>query len=504
MLHFKPALGASVLALLATAPAAFADVSAADVWGQWKDYLSRSGQTVTVGGEQMAGDTLTVSDVKMALDSPEMGYSATIPTLSFKENGDGTVSVTMAEEYPVQLDIRPKNDDPVKVSLAVRQTGLAMTASGTPDAISYVYSADQVAVDIDEVMAQGAPDTTVAGGLKISGLTGTYDLGAGALQAFASGLKAASLGFDLDVKAPSENGAMKLSLNATDITGTSEGAMPSGIDYADMAAAIAAGFVAKGGLGYGAANYDLTFQDGSDSFQANATMDSGALDFAMSASGLSYMTSAKGLEANISGSDMPLPVINLKMEESAFGLTMPIAKSDTPQDVGLVVRMVGLVVQEDIWGMIDPGGQLPHDPATLILDLKGTANWLVDIMSPDAEAQMSAGMPGQLHTLDINELELTAIGASLTGTGGFVFDNDDLMTWGGMPAPDGAIDLKLVGANALIDKLVGMGLIPQDQAMMAKMSMGMFAKPGDGPDTLTSKIEVTKDGHIFANGQQLQ
>ena len=33
---------------------------------------------------------------------------------------------------------------------------------------------------------------------------------------------------------------------------------------------------------------------------------------------------------------------------------------------------------------------------------------------------------------------MTAAGASLTGSGDFTFDNTDLMTWGGMPAP-GAI-----------------------------------------------------------------
>lgn len=59
------------------------------------------------------------------------------------------------------------------------------------------------------------------------------------------------------------------------------------------------------------------------------------------------------------------------------------------------------------------------------------------------------------------------------------------------------------GANALIDKLIAMGLLPEDQAMMGRMMMGMFATP-TGDDELTSKIEVNDEGHLIANGQRLQ
>ena len=49
-----------------------------------------------------------------------------------------------------------------------------------------------------------------------------------------------------------------------------------------------------------------------------------------------------------------------------------------------------------------------------------------------------------------------------------------------------------------------MGLLPEDQAMGARMMMGMFAVTGQGEDTLTSKIEVTGDGQVKANGQRLR
>ena len=51
---------------------------------------------------------------------------------------------------------------------------------------------------------------------------------------------------------------------------------------------------------------------------------------------------------------------------------------------------------------------------------------------------------------------------------------------------------------------IQMGMLPQEQALGARMMMGVFATPGDGDDTLVSKIEVNDQGHVLANGQRLQ
>jgi hypothetical protein len=99
---------------------------------------------------------------------------------------------------------------------------------------------------------------------------------------------------------------------------------------------------------------------------------------------------------------------------------------------------------------------------------------------------------------------LKAAGAEVTGKGAFTFDNSDTTTFPGVPLPTGQLDLKLVGANGLLDKLVQMGLLPADQAMGARMMMGLFAKTVEGSDdTLTSTLEF-KDKGFFANGQRLQ
>ena len=73
-----------------------------------------------------------------------------------------------------------------------------------------------------------------------------------------------------------------------------------------------------------------------------------------------------------------------------------------------------------------------------------------------------------------------------------------------MPRPTGGIDLKLVGGNGLLDNLINMGILPEQQAMGARMMMGLFTRAGTEPDTVTSKIEINDAGHILANGQRIQ
>lgn len=505
MTQLRQLLQTSVLALAATAPAAFADVTAQDVWDQWKAYLSQSGQTLSVGSEQMTGDTLTVSDIQIAMDMPDAGMNGTISSIVFKENGDGTVSVTMPPEYPLSLNVKPEGEPGGTMNMVVRQTDMTLVASGSPENTVYAMAGKEIAVVVDSFEMEGEDKVDMAVEFRMGGIAGSYNVMTGDMMTFTSSMNAATMNVDVNASDPAGSGKMTMNVSAQNITASSNGSLPEMMDYSDLGAMMAAGFMVDGNMSYGASEFSFDFSENSDGMSASGSADSGGVVFKMSPDGMSYTTSATGMDMSISGSDIPLPEIALQMAESAFGLTMPMSKTDEPKDIGILIRMVGLSVGEDIWGMIDPGGALPHDPATLIVDLGGKAKWLVDITAPDAEQQMAeAAMPGEVHALDINELKLSIAGAELTGTGQFTFDNADMMTWGGVPAPDGAVDLKLSGANGLMDKLVAMGLLPQDQVMQARMMLGMFARPGDGPDTMVSTIEVKKEGSVFANGMQLK
>ena len=146
--------------------------------------------------------------------------------------------------------------------------------------------------------------------------------------------------------------------------------------------------------------------------------------------------------------------------------------------------------------MVDPTGSLPREKATLNLDLTTKVKWLVDLMKID-EAR---GMPAEVSEVTINDVTLKIAGASFNGTGAATLDNSKFP-----PEPVGEVNLDLKGGVGLLNKLVALGLVPQQQGQMVKMMSGMFTVPGgDGTDHLTSKIEMKKGGAILANGQRVK
>src|SRR5690606_35730837 len=107
-------------------------------------------------------------------------------------------------------------------------------------------------------------------------------------------------------------------------------------------------------------------------------------------------------------------------------------------------------------------------------------------------------VPFEPRSLKINEVVLQAVGADANLTGDLTFADLE-------QPPVGVIEGDFKGINALLDKLVAMGIVPQDQLMGARMMLAMFGQPAEGdPDHLQTKIEFADAGSIFASGQQVE
>ena len=195
--------------------------------------------------------------------------------------------------------------------------------------------------------------------------------------------------------------------------------------------------------------------------------------------------------------------MRLAYGEASFDFLMPLLATDAPTDFSFLTRIVDLTISDEIWAMFDPTVALPREPATLILDTKGKVKLTADLVDEEAMNALGDAAPGEIHALDVTDLTVKFAGAEVNGTGAMTFDNTDTTTFDGVPAPTGKIDLVIRGGNGLLDKLVAMGMIPQDQAMGARMMIAMFAKPGEGTDVLNSSLEF-RDKGFFANGQRLK
>jgi hypothetical protein len=226
---------------------------------------------------------------------------------------------------------------------------------------------------------------------------------------------------------------------------------------------------------------------------------------AIGSNGMSYNIGQKDLAITALVPNVPFPV-TLGMAESTFNLAIPLRQSDKEQQFAFGFRMDNATVSDMLWSMLDPSFQLPRNPATIAVDLSGKAKVLFDFLDPDQAAALesSGAATGELNALSLNSLVIDAVGARLTAAGNFTFDNTDLVSFNGVPRPTGGIDLKLVGGNGLLDNLVNMGILPEQQAMGARMMMGLLARTGTEPDTITSNIEINATGHILANGQRIQ
>ncbi len=272
----------------------------------------------------------------------------------------------------------------------------------------------------------------------------------------------------------------------------------------DFNAALKAGLKVSGAFGLGASSFD--FDGGAADKKTRMTASIGELDssFAMDAARMHYDVGSKALKMTLSSPDLPMPEASLDLTELAVGFAMPLAKSDTPAPFNVLAKVVDLNVAEALWGMIDPGAALPHGPASLIIDIKGTTTLTRDLIEGGmAMAGGDSTPPGLLNSLDLPQFLLRLAGAEVTALGGFTFDNSDTQSIPGVPLPTGKIDIKAVGLNGLVDKLVAMGLMPEEQAMQGRMMLSMFANSSPDKDEITSTLEF-KDKHFFANGQQLQ
>ena len=502
MTHFRPsALAVSAIALFA-AGAAQAQVTAADVWASWQQNLSIYGtEGVTIGSEQMTGNVLTVGPITFDMTDDLGGtVKGSIDALTFTENGDGTVGVTMPASMPYTITSPNPDGSTATIVLAINQTGMVLTASGTPDAISYAISAPRYGLDLVSI-DPGTGPIAASGSLAFINTAGEYRTTSGEVQNVAYQLSADSVEIVADVNDPASGTVVKLNgaLNAL----ATRGAMAMPVNSTPEML-MADGMSVQAAYSSGGGSFTLSMV--AEGLPVDATITSGPAEsqVGVSAESMLFSSLTQGLSINATSPAMPFPV-NVSLAQYGFNMEMPMSQTEAPAPFAAGINLTELSVNDEIWAMIDPAAILPRDPATAVLSMTGTAKMLFDLTDPNAqmEMQMSGAAPGELHSLSLDALNLSIGGASVTGTGAFTFDNADLVTFGGIPKPTGQASFAMSGINGLIDNLVMMGLVPEEQVMGARMMMGMFTVT-TGDDQMTTSVEVNAEGHLIVNGQRLQ
>lgn len=504
-------LGASAALSVFGASAVGAQVTAEDVWGAWQQYLIDSGYEVT-GAAQQTGSGLAVQNF-VATMTDEIGgdtstFKIAMPELTFSELGDGRVQIGFPEVTDMTLSGSDSADD-YEAKVDFTQIDVRMIVSGSPEEMVYDYTASEMDMRLVDLMVDDEPvgSDVARVAITLSDLSGQTTAKPGDLSTYAQTVTAGTLVTDVFFNNPeAENERFQLASTLSGLSVNATTALPSmeaGVE--DVNALLDDGFAFDASMQFGAGEMETAFQDSDGGGTFNSTSAGGTLSAAMSQSGLEYALSQQEQAVNMLLSDVPFP-LSLELGETKASLQMPVQKSDDPQDFSFGLTLRDFVMSEMIWGLIDPGQEFARDAATLDVGLTGKAKLLFDILDPTTAAVLdqSGAIPGEVQEVSLNTLLLDAIGARLSASGAFTFDNTDMATFDGFPKPTGSMKVDLVGANMLLDKLTKIGLLSAEDAQGALFFTGLFARPGPEPDSLTSTLEVTEDGQVLANGQRIR
>ncbi len=497
----------AVSALFA-ASAAHADLSADAVWESWQAYYTSLGQTLQVGSETRDGDSLIITDMTLATDIPDGGtVSIIFDRMILTEQGDGSVLVGLPDAMPLVVTL-PEMDADDLLQFTIAQPDLQTVATAVEGGIRYDYKGPELSVRLTGLVADGeAVDATVD--LTMSEIAGFYEFAEDGASRLESSMTAGNLSLVIDFEDPSGSGDMlDVELTMSGLQLDFDGTQLGVFDGEDLGAALRDGFGFNFRSSYDAVAVEVHLRDAWDEFQASVTASMAETLVSLMPNRVSYSTTSRDVSGTVSGDEIPFPALDIAYGEFGLGLSIPLSPGAGNEDVSIGLRLVDLVLDDNVWQMADPMESFPRGPVTAILDLEGKLELAGDIYDDEMLFMMMFGGPmalGELSEVRLNELFISAVGAEVTGEGQATLDYNDLDTFDGLPRPEGGVTFTIKGANALLDTLVNAGMVPRDEAQGARMMLGLFTRQVDGDaDHLTTTLEAREDGGIYANGQRIQ
>lgn len=493
-----PLLAVSALALM-TSPA-LADITADQAWDDIVSWMESGSGEVTFANEARDGNVLTISGVSASAEGDGVASATLIDQITLTETADGAVLLALSSPIAIET-VTEVDGESVTNTVDITLSGQDIRLSGDGVVSRYDFALALLDASIDGIAADndgGEPlDMTIQA--TGTGISGSYDITTDTMRRIISDAVTERLEILVRGAAPDSSGEnFNFTMSADNIVTKGTTDMPLEIASPDFADMVNAGLTFDASYTFQNGTYAMSGDGPDGTFQLQSSSEEGAFDMAIDAGGFSLESLSKNATMIMSGSQIPLPPLPFTIAENGFELQMPLQASAAPQSFALGFRMIDLVVPEPLYSMFDPAGLFPREPASIELEMTGSG--ILSTSLTDPEIEDLSGPPGELQSVDIPKLRVALAGAELTGDGAFTFTTDP----NGTPVPAGVANLMLNGGNALLDTLVQMGLVPEEQAMGARMMVGLFAVPGEGEDSLKSTIEVREDGQILANGQRIR
>ncbi len=501
-------LSPALLAALSCLPgAALADVTADDVLTNMMAPARALGFEIAMP-QAREGRVVTVARQEMTYVLPMgTGVARMVSSgMTLTEEDDGTVAMVYSDPLEMRLEVTMADRGEVfAATMTYDADGMQTRASGVPGQVAYESAVRDARIALTDLDIPGETGFEMSLEGTMTG-TSRYEITEGELVRMTLSSTSERMQFDSRMR-DAQGSVSDSGQTMTGGTTEMEMAVPAGgVDLMNLDDALRAGLsVVVRSAGMQVEGLSVAQTLGTEVRQTSSyVMERN--DLTLDADGLTLdAVYADAAFEMLMPETMPFALAG-GAARSVMRARLPVVRTDGAVPVELRLTLEDMTLADGIWSLFDPEGQLPRDPMSLVLDMSGEAALARDPL--DIMAMMQVGLAedplGTVEALRLNDFLLRAAGAEVTGQGAVEIDNDDYETFPGMPAPTGSLDLRVTGANGLLDTLVGMGLLPEEQAMGARMMLGMIGRPGEGEDVITSTIEITGDGQILANGQRLR
>ncbi|MBJ3763223.1 DUF2125 domain-containing protein [Maribius pontilimi] len=453
-----------------------ADITASQLWDIWQGDGALSMRAAEV---EMRRDGLSLMGVTVGLGDGDTRGTFLIERLDMTDTDAATVEIAVPD--PVRFTGAGL---PEMAALIVDYSEAEITADRSGARISYALDAPQIAVELS------------GGGAQVSALdyvledvTAALEAGARLDQPLSVQSSVARVDGTIETSArEGQTGGSRVSFTATELQGTMAADRPDQLVGGDPSSVLA-------DFETSTSFTDLELQIDGDSPQGPVTaeVNLGAGQIASAATGgvLTSDVDTRDIVIGTTGGRMPAMPDALSIGTLAYSLTLPVA-ADQDGPLSLSLTADAIAPAETLWSLLDPGKELPRDPASLTLSLSAIAR-------PSAEPGpgLGAQSPFDIRSFELQELDLSVLGAQVTGSGQVDQPLDQR-------AAEGQVTLVATGLLELIGTLAALGILPPEQELGARMGLAFATVPLPGGAGLKTELVFGPDGAIRLNGMQVR
>ncbi|RMF35079.1 MAG: hypothetical protein D6754_13915, partial [Alphaproteobacteria bacterium] len=431
-------------------------------WEEMQALYGRMGYTLSVDSQEKVGDTLVLNGFGYTAEFAQKVGDETVTTTARAsvdrveiapiDNPDYDLQMTMSETVSIEVGVSPGGKaEPVAIPFDIHIPGNRLLVGKDGERTVFDGSADAIDMTLTRFPAEpGGPkvDGKIALEMKDIAYSGNYALGEDADYDVKG--TAASISFGIHFKEKDQ--VFTVAVNYSD---TAFDALGPFVNFTDAASMFAAGATILN-MSAASSSAHIEIKDNRENLLITSTGGEGKLKVYMGRGQVDYSFEGNDSVYNISGNALPLPPVKAELKRVGMRFAMPLIPMEEPGELAYELHLEGVTVSEEVWGMIDPGGALPRDPADIILVVESKSKALVDLTNPEAMAQAAMmGPPFEFQDLRIKEVTLRLAGAEIHAEGSAVINND-----GPMPVPVGGVDVEINGVLGVIEKLQQIGLIP--------------------------------------------